>query len=641
MTRGRSFAATFALLATLSFAAGVEAQSYQGLFPERHLVCRAPRLEPAPRAEPPRGASALVPLRRRPPPPALEIAPLYGIDTAVADPLPLGAPSTPRPPEPPVLRLVEAENDYRCLGFHRGGDGIVEVIEAPIGARFLHHAHAHSWRVDNLRALATHFDRRPLESLRRMLERPVPDEGYEVFEALDLRFQAIRALGDLGDAAGAEAVVRGLRAREDRSHSLLWVATLEALGRMAPRAAEDYAASVVERVAQGRPKPTDERAMSDDALLREALPYLRTPNAARLAVLQRLPKADEACDVLAARLRLGDATLLAVLRAELATDLRTQRGVNCYSKLMPFAFPGEAPEEVPTLLFRQRMESILRLIARARAAAPGDPRWSRALAELRAGLALRRRDPDVAGDRSDNRHDPQERALYLVSLSALGDAVASRELDALYRDPREDGAAPWLAALEAMKLELPGASDGAARRLELAMRQHVRRFDQIPDLQRGFVRVGPQERVVLALAERGDARFALGLLAKDRQLREVAAVELGRLRPREACGLVLRAARHASDQAVQDAFWALSMLGPSCLPEARALHADAGQPAPVRGMALELRAMLRDPTAASELSSPPDDPFRPARQRAAIIHAAPDPGRRVPRDAAPVLPVAR
>ncbi len=641
MMWGRCLAASFALLATLTCARGAEAQSYQGLFPERHLVCRSPRLEPAPRVDAPKLASTLVPLRRRQAPPVLEIAPLIGIDTAIADPLPLDVPSTPRPPEPPVLRLAQADNDHRCLGFHRGADGIVEVVEAPIGARFLHHTHAHSWRVDNLRALATSFDRRPLESLRRMLERPVPEEGHEVFEALDLRFQAVRALGDLGDAAGAEAVVRGLAAREDRSHSLLWIATLEALDRMAPRAAEDYAASVVERVAQGRAKPADERAMGDEALLREALPYLRTPSAARLAVLQRLPRADEACDVLAARLRLGDAPLLAALRAELSTDLRTQRGVNCYSKLMPAAYPGEAPEEVPTLLYRHRLESMLRLIARARAAPPGDARWGRALAELRRELGLRRKDPDVAGDRSDNRHDPHKRALHLVALSALGDAVAARELEALYGDAREDGAAPWLAAEEAMKLELPGASEGAVRRLELAMSQHIRRFDSLRDEQRGFVRVGPQARVVLALAERGDARFALGLLAKDRQVREMAAVELGRLRPREACGLVLRAARRATEQAVQDAFWALSMLGPSCLEEARKLYGDASQPREVRGMALELRAMLRDPSVARELGSPPDDPFRPARRRAAIIHASADPERRSAGDAVRVLPVAR
>lgn len=633
-------AAALAMLTAVTLPSPSAAQSYQGLFPERHLVCRSPRLERGPAIEAPTVASALVPLRRRARPAALEIAPLVGIDTAIAEPLPLGAPSQPSSPEPPTVRIAQTENDYRCLGFHRGAGGIVEVVEAPMGARFLRHGHAHAWRIDNLRALATHFDRRPLESLRRMLERPVPDEGHEEFEALDLRFQAARALGDLGDSAGAGALVRGLREREDRSYSLLWIATLEALDRMAPRAAEDYAASVVERVASGRSTPADERAMDDDALLREALPYLRTPNAARLALLQRLPKADEACDVLAARLRLGDTALLIALRAELATDLRTQRGVNCYSKLMPFAFPGAAPEEVPTLLFRHRMESILRLLARARSAPAGDPRWGRALGELRRELALRRKDPDVAGDRSDNRHDPHQRALYLVALSALGDAAAARELDALYADTKDDGSAPWLAALEALRLDLPGAADGAARRLELAMAQSTRRFDSIPDEQRGFVRVGPEARVVLALAERGDARFALGLLAKGRNVREAAAVELGRLRPREACGLVLRHARHASEQAVQDAFWALSMLGPSCLEEARKLYGDASQPAPVRGMALELRAMLRDATVAGDLTSPPDDAFRPARQRAAIIHAAPDP--RTAAGAAPrALPVAR
>jgi hypothetical protein len=642
MNRWPTFAASLAMLAGLTLSSASEAQSYQGLFPERHLVCRSPRLERSPEAEAPTVASALVPLRRRPPPSTLEFAPLVGIDTAIAEPLPLRAPITPALPEPPPVRIAHAENDYRCLGFHRGGDGIVEVVEAPMGARFLRHTHAHSWRIDNLRALATHHDRRPLESLRRMLERPVPEQGHEVFEALDLRFQAARALGDLGDSAGAGALVRGLREREDRSYSLLWIATFEALDRMAPRAAEDYAASVVERVARGRAKPADEHAMRDEGLLREALPRLRTPNAARLAVLKGFPSADEDCDVLAARIRLGDAPLLGALRAELSTDLRTQRGAHCYSKLMPFAFPGDGPEEVPALLFRHRLESILHLIARARSAPPADARWGRALVELRRELALRRNDPDVAGDRSDVRHSPRKRALYLVALSALGDAGAARELDVLYRDAREDGAAPWLAALEAMRLELPGAVEGAVARLELAMVQSTRTFSSDPTENRGFVRVGPEARVVLALAERGDARFVFGLLAKDRDVREMAAVELGRLRPREACGLVARQAKNASPEAVQDAFWALSMLGPVCLTEARRIYTDASQPAHVRGMALELRAMLRDPSVASELASPPDDPFRPARERAAIIHAAPDrPNRTNAGDAPRVLPVAR
>lgn len=622
-------------LAFLGFvrADAARAQSNPGFFPERYVACRkddarrAPPPAPTPQAAPP----SLVPLPRVRSRATLSIAPLVLIDVAVAEPIP-ARPSAPLalPPPPEPSMVASAAQDWRCIGFVRGKAGILRVLHAPPLSRFAGHPDARSWQLLNARAASTARFVEAVPDLRRLLARPepnVPDDaerpdGSRLFDGLDLKLNASRALGDLDDAPSATALRAHLAAREDRSYSIIWKDGLPALARLDRRVAEDYAIEVIERVALGR-NPSDPRAAGDDTLARSVLPLLVTPDPARLATLKRWPSGQDRCDVLAARVRLGDVALRDELRADLATDLRTQRAVACYGELMPDVFPGASTDEVKTLLFRHRMEAILDLLHRSRSVAASDPAWQRARSELRAGLSARANDPDIVGGRSDSRYQPVKRARYLVALAELGDADARALAEQLIRDPSDHGIAPWIAAAQVLRFDWPNAADLAATRLGFALRDHTDRYDTDLDPVRGFTSLNDHTDVVDALAARRDPRFALGLLDREPRVREIAAFHLARLRSPATCDVVASAARDAQERAVQDAFWTLSMLGDACRVQAHRLATDVGEPAHVRGMALELLAMMRDARVKPLLASPGRrDDIRAARERARIIYFA-------------------
>ena len=130
--------------------------------------------------------------------------------------------------------------------------------------------------------------------------------------------------------------------------------------------------------------------------------------------------------------------------------------------------------------------------------------------------------------------------------------------------------------------------------------------------------------VIEALYKQGDDRFALGLLSDRAYAREVTAFLLARRPKASACKLVANTAKHASEDAVQFAFWSLTRLGKKCHPQMRALAKNASQPLVVRGMAAEVLAMMRDDTALSVAKDSKDSLFRAALQRAEIIYAAPE-----------------
>jgi hypothetical protein len=126
--------------------------------------------------------------------------------------------------------------------------------------------------------------------------------------------------------------------------------------------------------------------------------------------------------------------------------------------------------------------------------------------------------------------------------------------------------------------------------------------------------------VIDDLARRRDPRFALGLLDRSRYAREAALHHLARLRPTAACALVGEAAVAAERDAVEDAFWALAALGDACRPEMARLATSPSQPDAVRGMALELLAMMRDRQVPA-LARPEGkrDGLGPAKRRARVI----------------------
>jgi hypothetical protein len=632
--------------AVLTAALPAAAQSNPEFYPpQRWFVCHGEDEKAA--VPPPAKAAALptglLPLPRKHAPSPLEIAPLEVADVAVLEPIPARAPLptavAAAPPEKPVL--VEGDNDFRCIGFPRGKAGILRVVGASYGARFAHHDNAVDWRLINYRAAGAVGLAEAIPALRREIERPVPPgpADYKTFDLLDAKLHAMRALGDLGDRESAPRVAAFLRTREDESYSLIWRDSLAPLARLDPAVAQSYAIAAIRRVTSGSRHPTDENAMDGDSLVRDVLPLLTQRSAADLAALQQVTADTEghsshwhdACEVLAARIRLGDDALRKEMRAELSTDLRTNRATVCYSQLMPFAFPGDDPDEVDTLLFRHRYTELLNLLEKARRLAktgPLEARWKEGQKKILEWLKKQSAEPEIAGGKSDTRYRPDHHALHLTALAVLGDAAAKAALDKLIEDPAEEGAWPWIAAEQALRFDLDGAADHTEKRLRLAIDHHTVRYDTDLDPCRGPLLVNDHVRVIDALAARGDARFALGLLDEERWAREAAAVHLAKLKPAAACELVGNSAKLAvsnalTGQPVEDSFWVLSLLGDACRPTMWKLLHDAAQPAAVRGMALEHLAMTRDPRIESLLDSAEKrDDLRDFRKRAKIIFFA-------------------
>ena len=639
-------AASVTALATLTVAPPASAQSSPVFFPARYVVCHDEKAAPAPAASPSTEAVpalALVPVARKRAPAPLDIAPLEIADVALVEPLPVRAPLPTALPTAPVEKIVllEGENDFHCTGFTRGRAGILRVVSAPRNARFAHHGDGVSWRLVNYRAAGAIGMTDAIPHLRREVDRPVPSGPADnaTFDLLDAKLHAMRALGDLADKESAPRFVTFLRSREDESYSTIWEDALEPLARLDPTAAQAYAVALIRRIAEGKRAPTDPKAADGATLVREVLPLLTTRSAADLAVLQRLasdptgsyPGWWDACNVLAARVRLGDDALRKELRAELATDLRTNRAAVCYSELMPVAFPGDDPDEVDTLLFRQRYEALLTFLDRARVLAKEgklDTRWRDAQKKILTWLRKRSSDPDIAAGPSDRRYNPIRRAQHLAALSVLGDASARTDLDRLVDDPTDDGVAPWIAAEQALRFDLAGAADHAAKRLRWAVDHFTRRFDTDLDPMRGPLTVNDHVRVIDALAARGDPRFTLGLLDRERWGREAAATHLARKLPESACDLVAAEAQRAAPtsiggDSIDDVFWSLSLLGDTCRPAMWKLLQDTTEPPRVRGMALELLAMLRDPRISGMLEKTgPRDDLAASRRRAKIIYFA-------------------
>ncbi len=608
-----------------------------GADPSRHAVCHEdpkPGVAQAPAPERRRPANDWLPLPRKRPP-RLEMAKLEVFDLPESDPLPTRRSPETLPtarPQEPKLVLTQSRNTWRCIGVPRGTPGILRVIGAAPGTRFYGHPYVESWRQDNMHAAGELRLTGALPLLRRELERPMP-KNVEPWQAGELRrskHAAARALADLGDTASAPKVLALLRSFE-RDGFNLWRDTLDALPRLDPALAQQYALELIERA---RREPS--WLSKNPTLYTDLLPWVTTPSEEARAVLARvsgmltkddvdLPRGSGGCEFLAARVRLGDAALTTELRAELSTDsLSTQRAAACYSTLMPDLYPGRDASEMDVLLHRHRYEAILSWLERTRTT-PRSDATDAARIRLLLWLQKRSSDPEVAGDRSHRSFVPDRRAMHLAALSALGDAGAQRKLTKLATDADDDGTAPWVAIWYMLKLDLPGARDLAAARLLVAQRQHMRRFSRDSWPRRGALIITEHGRVVEELASRGDHRFVLGLLDQEGFTRTLTTTLLARRRPASACATVGDAARGAKPEAVDHAFWALSLLGDQCRATMLRLAKDPSQPKAVRGMANEHLAMLRDPSvpeAARALSRA--DGYGATVWRARVIFSAPE-----------------
>lgn len=572
--------------------------------------------------------------RRRPP--RLGAAKLEVFEVAEVDPMPSRRsastkPALVRPEEPPVV-AIESRNNWYCIGVPRGTPGILRTIGAAPGTRFYGHPYVQSWRQENMEAAGDLGISKATSLLRRELDRPIPknDEAWHVGELERSKHAAARALADLGDTASAPRVLAFLRSLE-RDGFNLWRDTLDSLARLDPALAQKYALELLERSLK------DPEIHSRNVTLhRDVLPLVTQTSPGALATLRKasgmltkdsvaIPHGGEGCMFLAARVRLGDQELARELRAELGVDsLSTQRGVECYSTLMPALYPGKDASEADVWMHRHRYEALLDWLEAVRNA-PADATLTKTKQRVLDWLRKRSKEPDVAGDRTRNDFIPSKRALHLAALAALGDATGQKQLEALVADPNDDGIAPWIAASHAVSLELPRARELAAIRLRIAMQQHMRRFSTESWPHRGGHVITEHGRVVEALAERGDENWVLGLLDREGFTRELSIYLLARKAPANACAIVAEASRGATDDAVDDALWALSLLGDRCRDAVRKLVHDSNAPPHVRGMASEYLAMLRDPSVPGlreQMGS--DRRFSPALARAGIIYRAPE-----------------
>lgn len=629
-----------AIAMAVAFALGLGVSPASAFIPERYLVCKAPREQPQPEQEPTTASAkaALVPLPSSRPR-VLRAAPLVVADVATREPTPSGhrSPEAPEEKARPVVR--SSANDFRCLGLTRGERGIVRVVATHPRARFREHPFADSWIIDNLEAAGKYHVVSALEGARLAFRRPIPEdlEPWEVLSRLRLKVAAVMALAELGDTASASAIRDFARERESKDYPGHWEDTVRALELLDPALFQAYAVEVIERAAQSQGHDTGEQ---NRVLL--LAPKLRGPDVRAAAALTKLqPELDpqnngggfESCQVYAARVRTGgdgaERALRDTLRGEVATDLRTNRGAVCYSQIVAAAFPGDSPDEVPTLLYRHRYDSLLALVARMAKDDRGgtkDPRHDKARDEIRAWLVKRAQDPDIKLDRSDRRFSDVTRVKHLALAAKLGDAAAAKELEQSILEPKDDEVAPWIGARAALDLELPFAREAAVKRLLLARQVPLDRHVSESWPTRGLLTVTEEVDVVDRLRALGDSRFSLGALSRELWTREATLHAIARATPAERpaiCRAVTSAAKDAEEKAVQDAFWGLSTLGPTCRDDFARLYADTSQPDHVRGMALEALAMLRDSVVGPEVRDERREPFRTARQRAAIIVADP------------------
>lgn len=550
----------------------------------RYAVCRS---RPRPQATPP---DELLPLPERRPR-ILAGEELVVIDVAQVAPMP-GRDATEKPPP----FVAQTDIDFRCVGIPKATQTIRDVIAAPPGTRW-HRRDAADWRVLHLRAAGAFGITGVRPSIRRELERPLPGGAITArhFDAFRVKLAAAHAAADLHDTAAAPLVLAFLEEREGKPAPLIWEEGLGALARVDAVQAQAYATKVLRRLRDARER------QAHPNMLRRTLALVTRADPRTLAALQAVskqlvepdgdPDGTDACRVLAARVRAGDQALAKELRPELATDLRTQRGVLCYSYLIDVVFPGAASDEVPVLTHRHRYRTILRLIERM-ADAP-DASWPARRKELEAWLHQQSTSPRIAGGRRHRDYQPSTRARHLAARAALGERAARDQLLEMVTDEDDDDATPFVAARLALRFGLPGAADAAAQRMRMAIGRHHDHFGRDPWRHRGRLVITEHVRLMEAMREAGDPRFALSLLDRQGHARAATTFALARFRGDRGavCHAVLRAAEtegvHAD--AIDEGLWALSAYGRTCVAEAERLAKEG--PLVARGMASELLAM--------------------------------------------------
>lgn len=616
--RRRSAAA--GLFIALSVTA-LPANAYRGasrsthIFPERHLVCHEASAA-APQRFVQAGGEEILPVPvRRDAPPQLRLLDDVADDVTYVEPVPSGPRRTAERAEPPAVWVADPRNAFPCLGMVRGLAGVSRVLSAPAGARFYGHSDANDWRRDNMTAAALFNLSETIPSVREILRRPVPDP--QDYERVSLRTEAAITLSALGDRDSAQQISAWLGELEAIPWNGMWSDTFDALLHLDPRQAERYSLVVLGRAA--RRELGD--AIPSDRL--EALGALtQSSSQEALPILQRLTAdpgrvpfdgaAHAYCLLLGARVRLGDAQLVAEAREQMSGELTKPWAIACFSELRD-ALPWNDASDVPAMIHRQAYEAMLTWLG-----TPAGRTSERARAELRQWLRQGLTSPSVSQpDHVEFRRET--RAMHLAALTIAGDDKAIGPLYDQIADPNDETDGPWIGAFYALRFGLPGAADATRKRLRWALtHSSPRAWYQS--------HVGAEEswrtRVIdeLIRAAPADPAWTVALLDKDAATREAVLWRISRYRPSGACETVASAAAGAEDRAVMDAFWALTALGDACRNVIAPLALDSHAAPVVRGAAIEYLAMIRDPRGpalAREVRFDPD--LRAAAGRALVI----------------------
>lgn len=567
-------------------------------FFDRYLVCNLDDDEVTPASAPAvSDTGEFAPLPRRRFVPEFEPTPIVIAD--LLQPNPIGTGSQGPSIAVTTFQSQAGSLDYRCIGLPRGKAGMLRVVGGPMLKRYRGEPQAFTTIIRHAAAAGVFNVRETLPAIRAKFERPIPDslEPWMEAERLRLKVELSKVLADFGDRSLAPALRDFLVEREGKEFPGYWEDALESLTRLDPDLATEYAKEALERIAK-----TKDPGVPEESRLRKLLPVLQKPDGAALSVLTRLhhrkdPKEEghshEDCLLMQARIRSGDTTLAQAIAPDLAGNLLTQRGANCYSELIEVIFPGTSSAEVDTLLYRVRYESLLRLVIRMRQEDSAEAR--KAKQKILAWLTERLQVPEIGGGAGDRRYNLEARAIHLALMVALGAKNQEKVLFDLIRDPADESTGPWLAVIAALDLGLAGAEEAAVERLRLAHTHDTERFSRDSWPGRGDITVTEHGQVVDRLVARNNEGFVLGLLDRQINTRHLTAYHLARKLPASACKTVVAAAQGASDDAIRDAFWVLTVLGDECRDEFEAAALSRQTTEDARSMAVEARAMLRTP----------------------------------------------
>ena len=537
----------------------------------------------------------LVPVRKIHKPARLEVVPHTVDDAAYAEPVPERAGTAP-PSAPIVVTHLQREsrNHWGCLGIQRGRAGILRVLESSPGTRFYGHPDPAGFIGDNILAAVAFDLHEAIPALRKLLERPPVD--HEI-DRTSLRAQAAHGLAMLGDRDSIPKLEAFTTELENEKLSSVWRSTFLSLVEIDPDTASHYVISLLERMTGSHPP---DRVRLDEVTI--ALPHILARDAAKaLPLLQKLSAKDQLpnsypnhsmCQVLGARVRLGDEPMAKVVRPAIEGNLDNNLATVCYSQFIEALAPGKSVKELPLLTYRGRYEELAELALSVHLKSDKTDR-----ATLLKGL--RKMIPSATqhfGNRNGQFGISSQYGYFLSALALAGDEKSIGELNTLIESPTESTDAPWVAARYAVLGDLPGAVLRAKKRLEIGERVGLD-HGQLDTAGVG-VAVNEGVRLVRALAAKNEPVFSLALYVRDHHVREEAMMTLSRKKPAAACEILGEGAR-ASDEFVESTFWAMSVLGVECRTKMEALAGDRSVSEHVSGMALEHLAMTRAPTTAT------------------------------------------